>query len=72
MYPTDRELARNVVNDLWDLFGVLSREQQQALQTYFEELTAKGILVYPQPPVSAAMKENANVGAPEASISQAK
>lgn len=48
IYPTDRELAKKVHDDIWDLFSMLTREQSVVLIEYFESLTAQGVLVLPQ------------------------
>lgn len=48
VHPTDPIVAKHVHDDIWDLFGTLTREQSQSLISYLESLTRSGILLMPQ------------------------
>lgn len=48
VHPTDPMVAKQVHDDIWDMFGTLTREQSVALISYLESLTAQGVLVMPK------------------------
>lgn len=43
-----KNIAQHVHDDLWDLFGSLTREASIALLAYFQELQQRGILTEPR------------------------
>jgi hypothetical protein len=47
-HPRDPQVAKQVHDDIWDLFGSLTRQQSAVLIEYLENLTEAGIVQMPK------------------------
>lgn len=67
LHPRDPQVAKNVHDDIWDLFGSLTRQQSAALKEYLEGLTEAGVLMMPKVAEQAVgqIKQPTDVHAPD-------
>lgn len=76
-HPRDPQVAKNVHDDIWDLFGSLTRNQSAVLTEYLEGLTEAGVLMMPKMastgninPSAGQLKQPGDVPQPEPSADQ--
>lgn len=51
MVETAQSVAQQAHDDIWDIFGTLTREQSASVMAYFKNLEMQGILRLPEPGV---------------------
>jgi len=61
-HPRDPQVAKNVHDDIWDLFGSLTRQQSATLKEYLEGLTEAGVLMMPKMASSGNVNPTAGQG----------